>query len=473
MIPFHQVRRRLFNQPLLVTQAAGEAVSTVVLERLMEGRGGQGSAEDSGETRQGFRGTQRADGSVEVYKARTSRFYGDYPIDPDSNGRPKPYRRTEQGTAIITIIGELVNRGAWVGASSGLVSYEGIKHQVLTALADARVRNVIMDYETPGGEVVGAMECAAEIRKLAAEKNVVAVVNGMACSGGYKLATGARRIVTMASGLSAHIGVVMLHMDWSAWLKDNGIKPTFIFVGDHKVDGNPFEVLPESVRARFKGECEKYYADFVATVLAGRKNLTEQQVRATQALAYKGDDAVKLGLADEIGTFEDVLAELSRPTTRSTSKPMRSSTMANENTAENPDVVTRGDHDKAVKTAGDTARTEGESVGVKKGEDAAKARVSAIMNHEEAKGREATAQSFALNTAMTVDEAVAALKTVPKAEAGKPSLAAEMRSEPKPNLGEPPAPAGTQGAKSNYDKGREIAMRAKGKDPAAAAAAAR
>jgi len=61
-----------------------------------------------------------------------SRFIGDN-FDADETGKrvkSLPYRRTPEGVAIVTITGSLVNRGAWVGASSGLTSYEGIAFQI-------------------------------------------------------------------------------------------------------------------------------------------------------------------------------------------------------------------------------------------------------------------------------------------------------------------------------------------------------
>jgi signal peptide peptidase SppA len=312
-IPYHRIASQFFNRPLWLQPSTAETISAFLLSRMQQGPdagGGGGGESDKGETRQYFQATQRQDGSIESSSPRASRFYGDYPVD--SNGRPKPYRLTPDGTAIITIVGELVNRGAYVGASSGVVSYEGIKHQMLSAGADELTKNILLDLETPGGEAVGAFEAAAIIRQVAATKPVVAVVNGLAASAGYALASGASRIVTMPTGISGSIGVVMLHLDFSKFLAAAGVKPTFIFAGAHKIDGNPYEPLPEGVRERFQAEITSFYDQFVETVAAGRKAMSAKQIRGTEALVFKGQDAVDVGLADAVGTFESVLAELSR-----------------------------------------------------------------------------------------------------------------------------------------------------------------
>jgi ClpP class serine protease len=85
-----------------------------------------------------------------------------------------PYKRTSDGIGIVTVTGSLINRGAWVGSSSGETSYEGIKFQVASAAADPKVRSILLDIESPGGEAVGAFEAADAIRAAAKLKPVTA-----------------------------------------------------------------------------------------------------------------------------------------------------------------------------------------------------------------------------------------------------------------------------------------------------------
>ncbi|RWF97659.1 MAG: S49 family peptidase, partial [Mesorhizobium sp.] len=105
--------------------------------------------------------------------------------------------------------------------------------------ADPAVRSVILDMHSPGGEAVGAFETAALVRDLAARKRTVAVVNGMAASAMYAIASGANEIVTTETGIAGSIGVVLLHADFSRQLDRDGITPTLIHAGAHKVDANP------------------------------------------------------------------------------------------------------------------------------------------------------------------------------------------------------------------------------------------
>src|SRR5262245_49671023 len=115
-IPYHRIASQFYNRPLSLLPSAAETISAFLVTGTPQGRASAGGESDSGSTTQLFPATAKPDGSVEVHRPRASRFYGDYPVDGD--GRPKPYRRTPDGTAIITVVGELVNRGAYVGASS-------------------------------------------------------------------------------------------------------------------------------------------------------------------------------------------------------------------------------------------------------------------------------------------------------------------------------------------------------------------
>lgn len=77
-----------------------------------------------------------------------------------------------------------------------MTSYEGIVHQIESVVRDPKVRNIILDIDSPGGERVGAMETAELIRKANEAKPVYAMVNGMAASAAYALASGAKAIIS-------------------------------------------------------------------------------------------------------------------------------------------------------------------------------------------------------------------------------------------------------------------------------------
>lgn len=205
------------------------------------------------------------------------------------------------GIAVIEISGVLIHRGGWIGQSSGQTSYEGISTQVQAAAYDPSVRAVALEIDSFGGEVAGVFDLADQIRALRRNKPVWAFVAEHAFSAGYALASQADRILLPRTGSVGSIGVVVMHADLSGQLDQDGVRVTLIHSGQHKVDGNPYEPLPEGVRDDIQREIDVLRFLFAETVAAGRAGrLSQEAALATEAATYRGTDAVAAGLADEV-----------------------------------------------------------------------------------------------------------------------------------------------------------------------------
>jgi len=340
-----------------------------------------------------------------------SRFVGS-PVERDESGRAvnyKPYR-VQDGVAILSVTGSLVNRGAWIEASSGFVSYEGFKFQIAEATRDPKVDSIILDFNSPGGMVDGVFEAAGAVRAASKQKRVVALADGMACSAAYALASQATEIVVTDTGVLGSIGVVLIHADYSRALEKEGIAATLIYAGEHKVDGNPYQPLPDTVKAELQAEIDGIYTRFVQLVGKGRgERMNTEAARGTKARVFGGGDAVAARLADRVGTFESVLSDLTRG--RSGRSPSAKGVSMTENS--NGPVVGFSQADV------DRARAEGKAEGLKEGAAAASARIKAILGSEEAKGREAQAQAIAFATDMCPEAAAAVLAAGPQASAAQ------------------------------------------------------
>jgi ClpP class serine protease len=143
------------------------------------------------------------------------------------------------GIAVIEIAGTLVHRGAWIGQSSGLTSYEGIAVQIDAAVTDPQVRGIALEIDSFGGEVAGAFDLADRIRKAREIKPVHAFVAEHALSAGYALASQADHITLPRTGAVGSIGVVTLHTEMSGMLEQKGVTVTLVHAGAHKTDANP------------------------------------------------------------------------------------------------------------------------------------------------------------------------------------------------------------------------------------------
>jgi capsid assembly protease len=205
------------------------------------------------------------------------------------------------GIAVIEIAGVLIHRGGWIGQSSGQTSYEGIAAQFEAAAGDPAVRGIALEIDSFGGEVAGVFDLADRIRAIRGRKPVWAFVAEHAFSAGYALASQADRILLPRTGAVGSIGVVVMHADLSGQLDQDGVRVTLIHSGQHKVDGNPYEPLPENVRDDIQREIDVLRFLFAETVAAGRAGrLSQEAALATEAATYRGVDAVAAGLADEV-----------------------------------------------------------------------------------------------------------------------------------------------------------------------------
>ncbi|MBJ6372750.1 S49 family peptidase [Sedimentitalea arenosa] len=212
----------------------------------------------------------------------------------------RPFTLTD-GIAVIEIAGTLVHRGAWIGQSSGITSYEGLAAQIDAAVADPDVLGLALDIDSFGGEVAGAFDLADRIRAARAVKPVHAFVAEHALSAGYALASQADHITLPRTGAAGSIGVVVLHAEMSGMLEQKGMAVTLIHAGARKTEANPYEPLPAEVRDRMQAELEDLRHLFAETVVAGRGDrLSIEAALGTEAAVFRGSDAVTAGLADVV-----------------------------------------------------------------------------------------------------------------------------------------------------------------------------
>lgn len=220
----------------------------------------------------------------------------------------KEYLVEEGGIAVIPVQGTLVKRGGWLAAYSGMTGYDSISDQFRDAIADTNIRGILLDVDSPGGECSGLFDLADEIFAARGTKPIWAIADDDAFSAAYAIASAADRIYVTRTGGVGSIGVIALHCDQSGFDKDLGVKYTAIYAGEHKNDGSPHAPLSSEAKSRMQSEVDRIYQMFTSTVARNRK-IAEQKVINTQAGLYFADQGVQL-LADKVGTYEDVLRDL-------------------------------------------------------------------------------------------------------------------------------------------------------------------
>lgn len=327
-------------------------------------------------------------------------------LSPTTQSKPFAF---SQGVAVIPVHGTLINR---FGYSWGYVTgYNFIRSQVALAGLDPDVEAIVFDGNSYGGEAAGCFECAADIPRLANGKPTMFVVDSNCYSACYALASQCDKIVVTPSGGAGSIGVVAMHVDMSKYLERVGFDVTFVFSGDHKVDGNPYEALPDEVRADMKRSVDASRKNFAELVASGRE-MDVQAVLDTEARCYRADDALRIGLIDAVATPQQavlaLLGELSGSTVQLSQE-------------KEPEMA-----DNQAKPGADAASTQDAASAAQEARTAERARIQGIQSCDESKGREKLASHLALNTDLSVDAAKAILAASPaeKSQAAAPAAAA-------------------------------------------------
>jgi signal peptide peptidase SppA len=394
------IASRVFDTPLLIEQSKLEAILQVLGPRL------------------GFSTVPHvASGQVYDYKW--------------SDGGYKVNDRV----ATLEVFGTLIQRHDFFSEASGFSSYSQIQRRFDKAMADDDVDEILMVYDTPGGEVAGAFDLAEHMYQARGTKKITAIASEVAASAGYLLASTADEIVIPRTGFVGSIGVVTAHVDWSKAMEKRGAAITFIYAGDKKIDGNAYQPLPESVKKETQERINDLYRIFTSSV-AKFRDMDEDDVIKTQAGMFMAEKAISVKLADRIGHHAGTLQELVTRTSGKNRSTYRGNAMSDKQKEETTNANT---HTQAHV---DSARNEGKTEGQKAGASAERERVKAIMTSEEAKGRDELANHLAFDTSMSAEEAVKLLAKSPKAEAPKKQEEAKKspleeqmsKNENKPNL---------------------------------------
>ncbi|MBL0492923.1 S49 family peptidase [Aeromonas veronii] len=294
MINYPHLASQVFGCPLYVTQEVLAGVKSLLMPRML--------------------GNQ-----IEVMAA------DDLPdgLEPKPLEARSESRYRIEGLAVIPLHGILVaRRGQIDNACTELTSYEWARAQIATALTDERVKEIVLDINSGGGHAVGCKELADYIFSKRTVKPITALVNFSAYSAAYFIAAACSKVVVSETGGCGSVGVIMEHMEVSKWEEEVGLKFTTFYRGDRKKDGTPHEPLSDGAMAAINHRMDQAYDLFISSV-ARYRGLSVEQVKATEATLYSGDEAVKNGLADELANPQDYLNGLAASVAKS-AKPTQS-----------------------------------------------------------------------------------------------------------------------------------------------------
>lgn len=179
------------------------------------------------------------------------------------------------------------------------------------AVEDKLVRGIILRLDTPGGDVTSSDILYREIIKFKKGTGlpVVALMMGVAASGGYYVASACDAIVAHPSTITGSIGVISLFPDVEGLLSKVGVKVQVVKSGELKDAGSPFRDLSEEEQRLFQGIVDELYERFLEVIHEKRKDaLSLEEIRnLADGRVYTAQQAMKLKLIDEIGYFDEAL----------------------------------------------------------------------------------------------------------------------------------------------------------------------
>lgn len=194
----------------------------------------------------------------------------------------------------------------------GLIRNDRERVEMLDEIGRSGARAVILSIDSPGGTVTGSEQLYDALRRLAAKKPVVAMVEGMAASGAYIAALGADHIVARRNSLVGSVGVIFQFPNVTELLKTVGVTMEDIKSSPLKASPNPYTPTTPEARAAMDALVRDSYAWFKNLVGERRKLSDARLAEVSDGRVFTGHMGLPLQLVDEIGDDRTARAWLAR-----------------------------------------------------------------------------------------------------------------------------------------------------------------
>lgn len=213
---------------------------------------------------------------------------------------------------------EVVERLAIIRISGTIMApfSDRVIKAIKKARNDDRVKGVLLAVDTPGGTVTDSHRIYHELKMLSDKKPVVVSMGSYATSGGYFVAMGAGtngRIFAEPTTWTGSIGVIIPHYEVTDIAEKIGFKAVPLKTGEFKDSLSPFRAMTDRDKTLWENILNQSFELFLSVIDENRDTLDKAQVRdlATGQI-YTAQDALKIGMIDEIGFLEDALEALKK-----------------------------------------------------------------------------------------------------------------------------------------------------------------
>jgi protease-4 len=208
-------------------------------------------------------------------------------------------------TAVVDVAGQI--------AEGTPTSADTIIEGLRAAAKDKNTKGIVLRMNSPGGSPVQSAYVWEEIRRLKQDKPdlpIHAVVVDLCASGGYYIASAADKIFVNKSSVLGSIGVIMNGFGFVDAMGRLGVERRLLTSGSHKALLDPFSPINAEEKAHVQVLLDTIHRQFIDAVKQGRGERLKNVPELFTGLVWTGDEAVKLGLADELGDVRSVAKEV-------------------------------------------------------------------------------------------------------------------------------------------------------------------
>ena len=206
-----------------------------------------------------------------------------------------------------------------MGAGIGVIELKGVimdSKKILKQLErfeeNSEIKGVVVRINSPGGAVAPSQEIHDAVIRVRKKKPVVASFESVAASGGYYVAVAADKIVTNPGSMTGSIGVIMDFANLSELYKWAKVERFNVKSGKFKDVGNDTRAMTPEEKELMQAMINNVYQQFVRAVADGRKLPIDKVTELADGRVYTGEQAVKLGLADELGGMDMAVEQLKK-----------------------------------------------------------------------------------------------------------------------------------------------------------------
>ena len=207
-------------------------------------------------------------------------------------------------TAVIEIKGEI--------ASGADASADLVVAAMRSAFEERSAQAVVLLINSPGGSPVQAGIINDEIRRLKAKykKPVYVVVEESCASAAYYIAVAADKIFVDKASIVGSIGVLMDGFGFTGLMDKLGVERRLLTAGENKGFLDPFSPQTEKQRAFAQAMLDQIHRQFIDVVKTGRGKRLKETPEMFSGLFWSGQQAIDLGLADQLGNLDYVAREV-------------------------------------------------------------------------------------------------------------------------------------------------------------------